>query len=257
MKEEGNGYVGFAVFFLLILAIVCVGTFLLYKSHNLKQPTIVLEEDEKISDSFKKEQSKDFIYFQKEEVISETLSIKYKYPVINLESKEAEETTQNLKKYIDSLHSNIQKIDTFSVCRYETYDNIKEASVLGYSITRHKECVDLLIYESTYSCDKGISEIQKLKSYTFNVLTGEQITASQLLQKFSISREQVILKVREELLQNQSTINGIETIKIDNTIANLKENETFVIYIDEYGELVMKYIVKSNLVDYNDTIVLK
>ena len=43
-------------------------------------------------------------------------------------------------------------------------------------------------------------------------------------------------------------------IKIDETLNELKINDTYVIYISETKKLVVKYIVKTNSVDYNDVI---
>lgn len=51
-------------------------------------------------------------------------------------------------------------------------------------------------------------------------------------------------------------IEGIPNIKIEETINDLKSQETYVIYIDEFGDLILNYVVKTTSLDYNDTITI-
>lgn len=257
MNEEGNSYLGFGFFFLFILGIVCVGTFLVYQNYTKKMENkeIVTEEKEKISDKLKIEKAKDFVYYQEEVSISENLSLVYKYPIINLESEDALDATKELKNIINEKKASVEKINTNEIdttCS-ESVDGIRKATVLDFGVFTYNEYVTLILYESMYSCDSGISSILKMRSYTFNVLTGKRLSATDLLSLYNTSFSKGITQIREELIKNQYENN----IKIEETIRNLKENETYILYISEEGELILKYIVKTNTVDYNDNISLK
>lgn len=261
MNEDENSYIGFGFFFLFILGIVCFGSFLLYKNHTKKiQNAVTFTNNEvKINDEKKKDKEKDFIYYQEEVTVSKTLALVYKYPIINLDSNDATMITQSLKKLVDEKKNKIEKTkDSLvnSICN-DTTDGIKNAPILDFAIYSYLEYTTLVLYESNYSCETGISAIQSMKSYTFNVLTGEYLTFSDLLTKYNTSFSNGVSLMQEVLHNNQVTLNGIENIKVKETISNLKENDTYIFYIDELGELVMKYIVKTNTVDYNDTISLK
>ncbi len=257
MNEEENSYLGFSFFFLLILGIVCGGTFLIYRNHTekLENRVMVAEEKEKVSDKLKKEKAKDFIYYQDEISISENLSMVYKYPVINLESEDAVSVTNELKNIINEKKASVEKIsanETYTICR-ESIDNIKKAAVLDFGVFTYHEYVTLVLYESMYSCDSGVSNILKMRSYTFNVLTGKRLSSTDLLSLYNTSFTRGVTQIREELIKNQFENN----IKVEETINSLKENETYILYIAEDGELILKYIVKTNTVDYNDNISLK
>lgn len=248
MDENENSYVGFGLFFLLILSIVVIGTFLIYRSHmDTLQEVFVIDKEE--NDKLKIEKSKDYIYYIDEGSISSGLSISYKYPVINLDSESAKNLTQELKQLVDEKRSAITKIESGDTCSYGNTDGIKKASILDYGVYSFADYVTLVVYESSYSCEIGFSSIEKMRSYVFNVTTGERVSSIDLLNKYSTSITQVFLLVREKLEE-------VPTIKVEEAMNALKEQDTYIIYIDESGELLMKYIVKTDTVAYNDTIVL-
>ena len=68
MKEESNAYLGFGCFFLFILGIVVVGSFLLYQSKRERvEEQMFYEEQEPVSYSnMKVDQTKDFVYYEQE-----------------------------------------------------------------------------------------------------------------------------------------------------------------------------------------------
>jgi hypothetical protein len=102
--------------------------------------------------------------------------------------------------------------------------------------------------ESNYSC--GESQISKISSYTFDVSTGKLISFDDLLKEYGLTYTEVLNKINSNLEENQVDDN----IKIENTLNELKENNTYIVYISNEGSLVVKYIVKTNSVDYNDVI---
>ncbi len=257
MKEESNAYLGFGCFFLFILGIVVVGSFLLYQSKREKvEEQTFYEEQEPVSYSnLKVDQTKDFVYYEQEENISQELSLVYKYPVVNLNSEGAKEVTATIKDLVDQKKTTLLRMQAKPadiVCTTST--DIYQAEIVDFGIFSYDNYITLVVYVSPYSCVSGLSTIVEMQSYTFSVITGELVFFEELLKMYRTTLSEMKLLVREELMENQTYVEGVPYIRIDETIASFKENVNMIFYVDESGELVMKYVVKTNGVDYNDTI---
>ncbi len=257
MDEENNNILGFGFFFFFIVLIVVGGSILVYlnigKENQEKSTT---GNNETQIDKMKLEKEKDFIYYTNEKIISESLSIVSKLPVINLNSDDAKNTTKELKNYVEEVNGTLKKNTENITCAYQNDEQILETNFLDFGTYIYQEYVTLLIRESAYSCQNGFSVSSKIRAYTFNALTGKKLTTQELLAKYDTSLTNVLEKVKRTLSDSQTMNDEEETIQIDETINNLKENETFVIYIDEYGDLIMNYVVKTSSVDYNDSITI-
>ncbi len=259
MEDESKNILGFGIFFFIIVLIVVFGSGLLFFTTQNKKNEKKTNENQEIvlSDKKKIDKSKDFIYFKGEEMVSESLSIVNKYPVINLESESANNLNKELMEYVDRIKNTLQRIESPDVsCAFGNYDNIYQTKYLDYNIYSHKEYITLFIRESNYNCDNGISIYNNVRSYTFNVLTGERINTSDLLEKYNTTLTLVIDSIRNYLNNSQVIIDEEPSIKIDETIDNLKEQFTYAIYIDDYGDLNLNFVVKTNSVDYNDNIII-
>lgn len=258
MNEESNGYLGFGCFFLFILAIVVVGSFLLYQSkkEKLESQMIFLEQEPLKKEDKKIDKNKDTIYYEKEDILSSELSLVYKYPVINLDSEDARRVTENLKQFVEQKKSSLLKMDkkpTEVVCTQSSAD-IYQAEIVDFGVFSYENYVTLVVYLSNYSCVSGVSNILEMQSYTFDITTGKNLSFDELFKKYHTTFADVLLLVRESLMENQTYVDGSPYIQIEETISLLKNDNHFILYLDENGELVMKYIVKTNGVDYNDTI---
>ena len=256
MREESNAYLGFGCFFLFILGIVIVGSFLLYQSkrEKLEEHTFYEEHDEK-HENKKVDQTKDFVYYEQEEVISQELSFAYKYPVVNLDSDDARKVTASIKDLVNQKKATLLRMQAKPmdvVCTTST--DIYQAEIVDFGVFSYDNYITLVVYVSPYSCVSGLSTIVEMQSYTFSVITGELISLEELLKMYRTTLAEMKLLVREDLMANQTYVEGVPYILIDDTISSLKENANTILYVDESGELVMKYIVKTNGVDYNDTI---
>ncbi len=258
MDEESNNFLGFGLFFFLIVLIVLGGSYLIYTNFQNKQKEKIVDENENVivSDKNKEEKNKDFIYYTNEVVLSESLSLTSKFPVINLNSSDALNATNELKTYVESVNQTLKKQTEQTACVYENEEQIAETNYLDYGIYTYEEYITLLVLESNFNCETGFSASSKVKSYTFNVLTGKKLTTEELLLKYNTTLTQVLERIRQELESMNETTSESESIQVEETLKNLKENETFVIYIDEFGNLVMNYVVKTNSVDYNDNIII-
>ncbi len=250
MREESNNVLGFGLFFFFIVLIVVVGSALLYfntkekREQKIKSP----EEELVISDKMKIDKTKDFIYYTEEETISSSLAITSKRPVFNLNSKDATEVNEEIASYVKQTKASLKK-ESDPTCTFQNEENIYETNFLDYGIYEYQEYISLVIRESNYSCLNGFSASSKVKAYTFNVLTGEKIESSDLFSLYHTTLTIALEKIQESL-------STVPNVKLEETINGLKENDTFVIYIDEFGTLVMNYVVKTLDGDYNDTITI-
>lgn len=241
--NENENFLGMGLFFFAIVLIVVTGSILIFLNNKSKQENNIFNETKTISDDLKIDKSKDFIYYTGDEVISTSLNIIKKYPVINIKSDDALKITNEIKSYVDLVSKDIEKSD-----EEECEDNILEATTLEYATFNYQEYASLLIRETSYNCEDGFSSVSKVKGYTVNVTTGEYLDFTKLLKKYNLTFTEVIEKIKENL--------NSEIVQIEETIDNLKEQETFTSYIDEHGYFVLNYVVKTDEVDYNDTIIL-
>lgn len=257
MQDEGSNYLGFGLFFfLIVLIIVGCSTLLFLNVRSKNQEKRVTGDNEvTISDKNKVDKKEDFIYFTDEEVLSEELNISYKRPIINLKSDAAKNINEEIKNYANTIKKTLEK-GSSDACQYNDTANILKTNFLEYATYTFQEFVTLLIRESEYTCAEGFSSTSKVKSYTFDVLSGERLSFQALLTKYGTTLTNVIEVVREHLNEEQTIVEGTPTILIEETIGALKEQETYVLYIDEFGDLILNYVVKTNSVDYNDTIVI-
>ena len=256
MREESNAYLGFGCFFLFILGIVIVGSLLLYQSKKEKLEGQTFYEEQDVKHENKKvDQTKDFIYYEEEEVISQELSFVYKYPVVNLNSEDARKVTAIIKDLVDQKKASLLRIDAKPEdVSCTTSTDIYQAEIVDFGVFSYENYITLVVYVSPYSCESGLSTIVEMQSYIFDVTTGELVSNEELLKKYRTTLAEVKLLIREDLMENQTYVEGIPYILIDETITSFKENVNTILYMDESGELVMKYVVKTNGVDYNDTI---
>lgn len=257
MQENDSNYLGFGLFFFLIVLIILVCSMLLFLNvRNKNQEKIITDTNEVvISDKNKKDKSKDFIYFTDEETMSEELNLIYKIPIINLNSEDANRINEEIKSYATQIKGTLEKGDP-SKCYYEEPNDIFKTDYLDYAVYTYQEYVTLLIRESNYSCQNGFSSSSKVKSYTFDVLSGHLLSMDALLSKYDMTLTKVLEQIRNNLNNEQTIVDGIPNIKIEETINDLKSQETYVIYIDEYGDLILNYVVKTTSLDYNDTITI-
>ena len=71
--------------------------------------------------------------------------------------------------------------------------------------------------------------------------------------KYNTSLSEVKELIEEKLEDNQTTKeDGTKTIKIDETLKDL----SYGLYIDNNGKLNVKYVVKSNNLNYNDSVII-
>lgn len=247
MRDEKANYIGFILFFLSIVLIVVVGSVTLYSVRNNEiNKKKIVNDEVVVTDKLKKDKNKDFIYYSDREEINKDLNIYYTYPIINIDSSVASNLNNNLKSNAIEAKNNIIKNEE---------GNIIEANTLEYTNYIYQEYLSILVNKNLYKDEK--TTLQEINSYTINLITGEEVTYEELLKEFGFTYTEVIDLIKENLEANQTYDGEVANIKIDETINLLKDNNTYNIYINENGKLTVKYIVKTNNIDYNDIIILK
>ncbi|MBE6161503.1 MAG: hypothetical protein E7158_04710 [Firmicutes bacterium] len=254
MEEKNKAIFGCIVFLILILTIGIGGYYYTFKSD--KHKTSDEHEMEVISEN-KKNQDKDFVYFDNERVISKTLGITYKDAVINLNNTQAEAITNEIKEENGKLYNDVKKIsetenDTGNEILYNT-DDIYSATIREYQYYNYENYMSLVISDSMYDCFNGIYDYTNVKSYMFDTKNNERVSNVDILNKKDKTLTEVKEKIRKKLEKDK--IND-ENIMVDETIDNLNNADSYGLYIDDDGNLFIKYVVKSDNLNYNDSILI-
>lgn len=253
MEEKTKATIGCILFLLLILIVGVGGYFYTFQNNKHKE---VAENENKISDENKKDKSKDYIYYTDETVVSQNLHIVYKKPNINLKVLQAEAIMTELENENNAYLSSIQKIsetsnDTGEEIAFNT-DDIYSATVRDYEDYIYKNYVSLIVTDYAYDCFHGIYDYIQIKSFIFDIVENKRISNLEILSDFNTNLSEVKEKIKEKLEMDQTVIEGVESIKIEETINNLDNNNSYGLYIDTSGNLIIKYIVKSNQKNYNE-----
>ncbi len=257
MEEKTRALVGCISFLIIVLVIGIGGYFYTFK--NDKHLSLKNNKEEiSITDDNKIDKSKDFIYYSNDFVVSNDLNIAYKNPIINLSNNQAEELTQELSNKNDEYINNVKKIssttnDTGKEIAFDT-DDIYSATVRDYENYEYLQYISLVVSNYEYDCFDGVKEHNLIESYVFDVVNNKKISNIDVLDIYNISLAEVKTKIKEKLESEQTIENDVETIKIDETINNFENDNTYGIYINNNGKLVIKYIVKTNVINYNDII---
>ena len=254
MEEKNKAIFGCIVFVLLVLTIGIGGYYYTFKSDDHKTSD---EHEQEIMSENKKKKDKEFLYFTNEKEVSKTLGITYKNPVINLDNVQAEAITNQIKEENEKLFNDVKKIsetknDTGNEIVYNT-DDVYSATIREYQFYTYENYMSLVISDSLYDCFKGIYEYSNVKSYMFDTKNNERISNVDILNKKSKTLTDVKDTIRKKLEKDK--INN-ESIKVDETIDNLSNDDTYGLYIDEDGKLFIKFVVKSDNLNYNESMMI-
>lgn len=258
MEERNKAIVGCIVFGILILALGIGGYIVAFGNDNHKTKEQLQQEDIVKN---KIDASKEYIYFEEEKVISNDLNIVYKNPIINLSNTSAKAVNEELKSENNELLNSVKKIsetqnDTEKEIVYNT-DDIYSATIRDYESYEYNEYASLVVSTKEYDCFDGLSNDAKFKSYVFDTKKNERVSNMDLFLKYDVTINNIKEQIKEKLSKEQITNeDGTETLKIDETLEGITNNN-YALYIDNDGVLVLKYIVKSNNLDYNDNIEIK
>lgn len=247
--EDTKNKIG-VILLVIILLLFSVGGFFVmnYMVNETNNP-----HDKKSGENAKEvriDTTKDFIYFENsEELIHEVFK---EDVVINFLGFEA--INQTLHQELESLSENkVLASDAGVTCDEELYT----FSYREYEYNQFGNYISLNIIDYDYNCENG-SRPKGMKSYVIEKDTGKQIDNETLLKTFDVTEEKILDLVKKRLDFSQ-TLDEDESqvIDIDGTVNSFnsgKYNVDKSLSISKNGKLTINYIVKSNKINYNDSI---
>ncbi len=245
-----------AILFIVILLVFAIGgyffmNYMLDGFENENNSSGVTELREIRIDS-----TKDYIYYENDEDILEEEHIEKMDVVINI--KGFEDINESLALELSEYASQFVYIDEVEDSTCYNSANLYSFPYREYENTAYGNYISLVINDFTYYCDLG-SRINNIKSYVINKTTGEAYTEEELLEEFGITEDDIIEQVRDRLEDTQILTEGVQVIDIEGTIENIENGEYGVVKaltVSKNGKLVINFIVKSNVINYNDSIEL-
>ena len=242
-----------AIAFFGFIGILIIGGYILTKQlkNNKKEDSSLPNIEEK---EIKIVKNEDYIYFENKETVNDEPDITYMTPVINLKS--AEVINNTLKNENKTLRN------TITYLKDKTLDETKElmfpeveiyqAKARDYEVFRTNKYATLVINDYDFDCYNGVL-MTGVKSYIISTEEGKILTNEDIHNIFSVNYDTLKILVNNHLQANQSIENGLEVINIESTLNSLFEDGNYAFYIDN-NELYFSFIVKSNLIDYNENI---
>lgn len=253
MENRKRNIVMSLLFFAVIIAMI-IGGYIYTKDlteSNKKKPKEEIKEELKDN---RLDKNKEYIYFENEEIISQDPELTFKDAYLNVAGAEIINST--LKSEMDTIRKSIiyldesNKDETKEILYNET--NIYSAKERNYITYTSKGYISLVINDLDFNCYEDFL-ITDIKSYIVDTNNGEVLTNEEILNKYKLTNEDILDRVSLRIDETQTTKEDIEVIKKTETMNTLFDNYGFYI---EGGDLYITFIVKTNFVNYNDSIKL-
>ena len=252
MEENFRSKLGF-IFFIVFVLVLAIGGFFFTK-YILNSDNNSKNENTTIT-NYKIDSNKDYIYYIDDEILSEGAELNYKNVVINIKGQET--LTESLKDENTRYKSNIQYISDQNLISSDiinyNYDNLYALTYRTYENYEYENYVSLVLNDFNYSCFDLLT-FTSTRSYIFNTKNGNLLTENEILNKYSLNMDNIKEKIRTYLTDNQKQVEGVDLIKIDETINDLNN---YAFYINNYGRLYITFLVKTTQVDYNGVMEVK
>lgn len=250
--EERKNIFGVILLVIVLLLFSVGGYFLMNYVNNLP-----FEEKKEIKEEvvdLRINKSKDYIYFDNtKEVIEE---VYHEDVIINIDG--FEEVNNKLHSELLSL-GDILKVTNEEIPQDITCEgDIYSFKYREYEVVEYKDYLSLVIIDKEYNCVSGTVPLN-IKSFIIDKKSGDNFTNIEIINKYNISEDEIINKVNKRLEDTQIMVEDENVIDVDGTIDELKTSEYGVnkaISMNKYGKIMLNYIVKSNKINYNDSIEL-
>ena len=218
------------------------------------------EENESITElkEIRLDSTKEYIYFENSEEFLPEEEIYKEDVIINI--KGFENINEELKAEMQNFYQDVTYIKDIELPEDAICTNnekgIYSFSNREYATNEYDNYISLVITDYDYNCVDG-NVAQNIKSYVISKEDGKQITEEKLLEKFKVSENLIFEKIEERLNDTQVLDQDEQIIDISGTLENIKTQEYGTIKalsIDKNGNLMINFIVKSNKINYNDSI---
>ena len=250
-----------AIILLIIILLFVVGGFFFMNYFTNK------EDNNKVGTTNKKVQdirintTKDYIYYENEEEFIEEAEIEKKDVIINFTTQK--DLNNTLHQELENIYNNITYIKDNSIPDGTIYTNnakgIYSTMYRDYIDNTYGDYISLVILDFKYDVINS-SVIDSIKGYVIKKTTGELLTPEELLKIFEVTEEQIIEKVKKRLDDSQVMEEDKTIINIDDTIKSIKNNDYYkgvkTLSINKNGKLTLNFIVKTNEINYNDSVEL-
>ncbi len=249
MEENLKNKLGLTFFILIILFLSIGGYF--FMQYELKDKNTNNNNKKNSVVNYKVDKDKDYIYFKNEETISERAEIFFRDVVINLNTQD--NLNETLAKEVSKYKNNIEYISKKEGLNEDLIvynnDDLYALTYRDYENYTYDKYVSLVIKDFNYSCFDNSTFIGT-KSYIFDTSDGHLLSEDEILKMYNTNMDNIKNMIKSSLEKKQTTLeNGLELFKIDDTINNL---EQYSLYINDYGQLYIMYLAKTNEVDYNE-----
>lgn len=240
MKNRNEqGLVTFIGFIILVIVLGVLGYLLI----NRPQEEVKETEEEKVYKRI--DDSKDFVYYTNEEVLSEEGNLVYKDIVINLDSDNARTVENKLNKDMQSIRGLYTKIsdDVDKNSIIYNYDDIYEAKMIDYNVYSSDNYLTINVVSYNFNANLGVVD-EQLSYYVFDKYSGRELNNQDIMKNESLMTD----KIRAVIYDY---IKDIDNVDIDVTM-----NNEYKLTYNEFGKVVVNIIVKLGDLTYNDSIII-
>lgn len=248
--ENTKNTIGIILLVIILLTFTIGGYF--FMNYMINDTTNKEEVKENVKKELRINTSKDYIYYDNSIEIMDHI---FKEDLI-LNFKGLEYENEKLRDELEKLDQEKTKLSEalvdVSSCTGEWY----QRKYREYSDTAFGKYVSVVIKDYNYDCISGTIPIN-LKSYVININTGEIVSDEELLNEFNITDDKIIESVKKRLDDTQVLDEDIQVIDINGTLENIKNgtyNTNKALSISKSGKLMINFVVKSNKINYNDSI---
>lgn len=243
------------IFLIIVLLLFIVGGYF-FMEYMLKTPdkTKSARKDQEITD-IRINKKKDYIYFEN---TTEIINDIFKQDVI-FNIKGLENYNNTLHNELEELSKNEVKVTNEEIPEGITCENdLYSFTYRDYDLIEYGDYKSLIIKDYDYTCVNS-SIPKNVKSYVIDIKNGNIISNDELLKKYNVSEESIIEQVKKRLEDTQILDEEVQIIDIDGTLNEVKSGTYGInkaLSVSKNGKLMINFIVKSNKINYNDSIEL-
>jgi len=229
------------IIFIIILLAITIGGYFAIKNITEKNANNNINNNSNIEiKSIKKDDSKEFVYFINEDVLSVPNELKYKDIVININNEDASRIEKELNDKMASIKGKVTRIKDAGIdtTNMKLEDDIYEAEMIDYVIATSTDYLSITVNNYIYKLETEATNA-KLSFYVFDLSTGKLLTNRDILNKENKTDQDVRTKIREYVKDD-------EGVDIDATL-----NQEYSLSISDSGKIIINTIVKTGVIDYS------
>lgn len=258
--EKTRNIIG-AVLLLFIILTVSVGGYFFMKYMTTEQKETTTRKDNKKKKDIRIDVTKDYLYYENAEEFLEEAEIEKQDVIFNFTSQK--DLNNSLHQELENLYNNVTYIKDNNIPKGTEYiqndKGIYSVMHRDYLDNSYGDYVSLVVLDFKFDVING-SIINKIKGYVIKKSTGELLTPEVLMETFNVTENIIIEKVKKRLNDSQVLEEGETIIDIEGTIKSIMDNDYYqgvkTLSISKNGKLTINFIVKTNEINYNDSVEL-